>query len=853
MSEFFNALKDFNRRSRRQYQNNDPNNNRENNILNVPTEVNNVNQLNEPNETEDPSHLINQGNDVLNPINLVSSEEQIDNNQSVSNFTDESNEDEMDKENSSSQSSTVFTIPSKFPDLYPSKKVKEMPRKVPASVPMKYPRKVPVQTTNNYSQSNSDNQDISTLSLDGLLSDASVEKDKTEDGSNGDLSENTFNKIAAEMKNKNFNKSVYVPKRNDYDLSKEFEKVQTKINNFLVNSIEGYYIFMTLFGKQYKPTVTDPLDFDDTDAIVDFNKSIQPDQITRGLINIAALSPVHPNIEKSSYKSLNLIGLERVVPVGVTGNLGSKSPMFYCILGDDEDNSNNEIFVKNLISYNVTKQCNGKYYYISKCTDRVTMRLKLRQSFQDDENRTNFSLFLLENTHLIAVNRNYIISTDNYVILALNRLVNDVFDYFDQFGRLLDYDTMINNVERKGSYLNRPCNLLGIKTPYGTVIDSNTIAYCYWMYILGYFKYSYTDRTWVLQNLRITTTKDSNNDALVSYQISNPAAGKYNMFTVDSTVDFNRIYSLFDEQGLNEFMSFSNNSELNMTSDLRYYISTRNENEKQIIYKYINGIQALSRFKFNFKLDLYIIYPLIYSVFSNSIGYISGFVGFLNNSLNFQENGKTVTMEYISRLNKMEIYDISVDRSKSVKYVKQVIPKVEYKVYQPVRTYNKVCGYKGCNKSGYVKEELPPKVEYKVYQPVKTDFSKQVSSTHLPTYGNGNSIKVSVDDNVVEPVKYKIYKPVRTYKKGACKSLINNVYYKPEVSTVFPNVFNSKDYDNMAWKYKLLLRFRKEYYAYKDLIDDTIGLMDFLKRRDSGETLSSIIQDCKGTGMYEVD
>ena len=72
----------------------------------------------------------------------------------------------------------------------------------------------------------------------------------------------------------------------------------------------------------------------------------------------------------------------------------------------------------------------------------------------------------------------------------------------------------------------------------------------------------------------------------------------------------------------------------------------------------------------------------------------------------------------------------------------------------------------------YVKEELPPKVEYKVYQPVKTDFSKQVSSTHLPTYGNGNSIKASVDDNLVEPVKYKIYKPVRTYKKGACKSLM---------------------------------------------------------------------------------
>ena len=86
---------------------------------------------------------------------------------------------------------------------------------------------------------------------------------------------------------------------------------------------------MTLFGKQYKPTVTDPLEFDDTDAIVDFNKSIQPDQITRGLINIAALSPIHPNIKMSSYKSFDLIEMGRVVPVGVTGNIGSKSPMFY--------------------------------------------------------------------------------------------------------------------------------------------------------------------------------------------------------------------------------------------------------------------------------------------------------------------------------------------------------------------------------------------------------------------------------------------------------------------------------------------------------------------------------------------
>ena len=121
---------------------------------------------------------------------------------------------------------------------------------------------------------------------------------------------------------------------------------------------------------------------------------------------------------------------------------------------------------------------------------------------------------------------------------------------------------------------------------------------------------------------------------------------------------------------------------------------------------------------------------------------------------------------------------------------------------------------------------------------------------------------VSFDLDTVEPVKYKIYKPIRTYKKGACKTLINSVYYEPEHSTVsksnetairLSNPFKPTDYYDTAFEFDLLKRFGKEYDAYKDLINDTIGLTRFLQRRDSNESLSSIIEDCESFKNSKMD
>ena len=177
-------------------------------------------------------------------------------------------------------------------------------------------------------------------------------------------------------------------------------EVRTKIKTIIEvdDTVEGFYSFMNIVEKSYSFI----LDYQNIGERILIN-----DDETITVEDVGTLTKVTNFMNKiplpnspSSYKSKDMYDLSNVIPVSDITTIRN-SPMFYCILSDDCI-----VTKQGFISYVNQTIIGNKRYIITKYTDRPTIRYVLHEIYKDiNKNMINFALFVLENLHMINVNK----------------------------------------------------------------------------------------------------------------------------------------------------------------------------------------------------------------------------------------------------------------------------------------------------------------------------------------------------------------------------------------------------------------------------------------------------------------
>lgn len=303
-------------------------------------------------------------------------------------------------------------------------------------------------------------------------------------------------------------------------INNRLEKYNNLLKDFIMNeyNIKPFYKFLTYVGLE-STEISKVLD-SNTFTINNY-PLLNEEESKIFMSKLNYLIGPNPNkLNYISYSSKNMISLENLKSVSDFSN--NLSPLFYCILNNpNNENDNNYNFIDGIISYNnkiITK--NKKIYSIKKFTDRVTMRLILRKYFNDDELKITFSLFILENTHMILINKKYIYKNNNILIFDLYSFINDIIKTYRNNDNLLYFNSFKNIIE-SSNVRNREITEMGIKIDGNEISDSTTIAYIYWLYEINYFSiYKFYDKSWLRNTSSIIrTVKDSTLKQLAFYSI----------------------------------------------------------------------------------------------------------------------------------------------------------------------------------------------------------------------------------------------------------------------------------------------------------------------------------------------
>lgn len=395
-----------------------------------------------------------------------------------------------------------------------------------------------------------------------------------------------------------------------------------------------FYSFMNYLGKCYinipgkyntlVDTVDDSVHMKEEDRFA-FYKSV-----TRSL---SMLSGPFPSNRSSSYKSEN-VKLLNVIPVGCT-NFRMNTKLFFCVfypnidLGElsktmfamKEDGYNFKNF---FISYHRNIESDNRIFTVHKSTDRVTMRIQLAEVFTDRD-MLDFALFIMENIHIIGVNKDYFVENSRLVVFDLYSFVINIFHHYDaddssDLNRRTNR-SLRNNILRKQTMgkpenpllgkRNRFIKEIGIKTPHGMVSDDTTIAYAFWLYRLKYIYPEHKDFSWI-GGLDIRTNRDSSVKNLCYYSIRDKNDSE-NILTIDSDMGI--------MSGVNNYQNYFRRDDYNENElkklfdhDLEKYYNKQNVAAQVCILVYLRWFY--DHFNRTVKLnhlDISYIYQIIYT------------------------------------------------------------------------------------------------------------------------------------------------------------------------------------------------------------------------------------------------
>lgn len=458
-----------------------------------------------------------------------------------------------------------------------------------------------------------------------------------------------------------FNNTLSITKKvDDSEIEKRLNKSYEFVKRLsLENGIEGFYLFMSFVERSYPEIPNSNFISGDIRPTVDEIANINM------MLNYLQREIPNPNNTGSSYRSNDMFKLRRLIPVGDTTS--NDAPLFYCILDND-----NTIDKRCVISYVDRRIIDNKRYIIRKYTDRITMRSILIKTFNGDNNKIDFALFILENLHFITVHKKYIKIGENTIVFDLYSLIQNVFNYYDTNNRLLDYIKIKNELKEKDLLkANLFIKDIGLNYNNYSVNDDNTIAYIFWLYKIKYLVVDYKDQSWVNKIFNIKTTLSSNIKKLASYQIYKDY-GKDNILNIDS--DYTIEYDI-NIPGID--ISKIDISKFNPSNDLKTFYESRNEEEQLSIRKYLyiilssDNLDILNEMEEN-KINLSFIYPLIYKSISNDTDYINNFIDLLTTYLpNINDSyylNNIIILDIVSKMfPKLPKQDIIKSNSKEVK------------------------------------------------------------------------------------------------------------------------------------------------------------------------------------------
>ena len=586
---------------------------------------------------------------------------------------------------------------------------------------------------------------------------------------------------------------------NDDTIRQRLDSSWKSINDHLNidDPVKGFYSLMAFLEKSYSVKL---LTNDASKLVNGFNTVTVDDVGTIGKVLNFMKNVPHPGTS-SSYKSRDMFDMRSVIPVGNTTR-SDNAPFFYCIIGE-----NDGICKENVISYsdmNIARDTVNKTsnrYIITKYTDRPTMRLNLLISLKRDENMTNFALFVMENLHMITINKKYIRKEGRIIIFDLYSFLINVFSHYTIHDNLLNYHNFLNIAQKKTlNMLNQRIDDIGLRIGDHVISDDTTIAYVYWLYEMRYINYTYTDNSWISRSLIIKTTKDSAIEQLASYQIYRTSDyGEINRLNIDCeyTITFND-----DVQDIDI-------SKFKLDNDLEIFYETRSDEEQKAIRKYLNYIfEGINNDNVEYydededeivdkryTINMFFIYPLIYSSINNENGkYISMLKQVLYKGVTDNIN----ILDLILQLIPLDAKEIKKDEKKKL-YIeekpKEVISEKIYKVPERNIVKNKYFEQKkkeikkDSSNVVYMEEERKGKV---YFQEKKKEKPKEVAYTR-------NTSKIKKSRNIYIPPKSKsdIIKtstnPLNnTLPKNPLQSKKNLVFIEMKEGSVFDDLSTGK-------------------------------------------------------------
>lgn len=408
-----------------------------------------------------------------------------------------------------------------------------------------------------------------------------------------------------------------VTKINDNMIQKRLEEAKEYIYMFTMvreNVKVGFYNILSFVQAMY---ATD-LPNDDTITISnDWRRDVNTDitsvpnaSLIDLLLQIVGPSPSNLS---SRYALSNMVKISGVINVGFTSST-SNSKLFYCLLRHSTGFSR-----ENLISYvkrgNVIENGANTMYSVYKYTDRPHLRFFLHnQDF--DELTKNLYCFILENIGLFKIASKYVIQTDEYVILDIYSLVNNIIAKYSDIGNILDYSALDpTNVATKQLRHNYCLEDIAIDTKIGHVNNTLTFAHAYWLYTFRYIGLPYNDRTWFRELVRSVdyphTNLDSNLTQLCSYCVQR-LDDTYLWDPLDPNIQFPS--NLKGVEG-----------SVKMAKDLETFYNMTSQENRDAIAWYLDELSKQLGDE-NTVYDLFYIYPFIFSTFSKSATAINDFV-----------------------------------------------------------------------------------------------------------------------------------------------------------------------------------------------------------------------------------
>lgn len=607
----------------------------------------------------------------------------------------------------------------------------------------------------NYTQFSGDNNEINVLNDNNEENDNNQNNDNEQQFNFSDVS--SIESISFDYGNdggdgSNDNSGVYTINQvhinsiDDDEITKRLNEVRTKIKTIIEvdDTVKGFYSFMNVVGKCYS-YILDYQNIGESILINDDETVTMDDvgtltKVTNFLNNIPL-----PN-SPSSYKSRDMYDLSNVIPVSDITTIRN-SPMFYCILSDDC-----LVTKQGFISYVNQTIIGNKRYIITKYTDRPTIRYVLYDIYENiNKNMINFALFVLENLHMIKVNKKYILRDGRLIIFDLYSFINNVFAHYSINNNLLDYHTILNVSQKKDlNTLNHPIYDMGLKIGNYTVSDDSTICYVYWLYMFKYINFRIPDISWIRNSITIKTTKDLAVVSLANYQINKRTDyGSNNIANIDSN------YTLsFDIRESASNFNYYNYFEY----DLEIFYKKRSDEEKNSINNYFKYI--LDGYHPNeedeLRLTLFMIYPLIYKSINQKNDYIERFKNYIKQSIDDD--------------------DISFDGI--LLFLRQIIPEGAPEIKKDIQK----CLYKEEKITKRVKEKYYGKKKMEIENKYTPEpIKKRIPETVIKKDSSVgiNKMVEEKNNNVYKPEKIKKRKPEVYYGKKKMEEENKNVY-KPE-------------------------------------------------------------------------